>query len=255
MLAFTSLGRSLAGRALRHWQRAAERADRTPIDALEVQRGEAAALQAALSDFQHRAQARLVDPRKGGDRMDLPGGTDWSWRPEAWKGPIAHRGAASVEQRTPMGEGLTLFHDGGTSEVSLRQMRNLHARDQAPFGLRLEVFHFDGTFLSLVLDLPQDACEGLQQRHIVRVALKLELERRAEVFARLNVKHGPNTEKMLREIPDPNGEVVVEFDLAYTDMNEKRVESAWVDLIFEGASMNQITLRDITLCRYPRAEI
>ena len=47
----------------------------------------------------------------------------------------------------------------------------------------------------------------------------------------------------------------MEFDLAYCDLNEKRIEKAWLDLIFEGPAMNQITLRDVTMCRYPRAEI
>ena len=48
---------------------------------------------------------------------------------------------------------------------------------------------------------------------------------------------------------------MVEFDLAYTKVNEKRVERLWVDLIFEGPEMNQIILRDVTLSRRPRAEL
>ena len=49
--------------------------------------------------------------------------------------------------------------------------------------------------------------------------------------------------------------VWVDFDLAYTKINEKRVEKAWVDLIFEGPEMNQIVIRDLTLSRRPRAEL
>ena len=48
---------------------------------------------------------------------------------------------------------------------------------------------------------------------------------------------------------------MVEFDLAYTKLNEKRVERIWLDLIFEGPEMNQVTIRDLTLSRYPRAEL
>jgi hypothetical protein len=59
----------------------------------------------------------------------------------------------------------------------------------------------------------------------------------------------------VQELPRTRGEAVVEFDLAYCDLNEKRIEKAWLDLIFEGPAMNQITLRDVTMCRYPRAEI
>ena len=53
-----------------------------------------------------------------------------------------------------------------------------------------------------------------------------------------------------------NGDtVMVEFDLAYTKLNEKRVEAMWIDLIFEGPEMNQVTIRDITFSRHPRAEL
>jgi hypothetical protein len=47
----------------------------------------------------------------------------------------------------------------------------------------------------------------------------------------------------------------VEFDLAYTKLNEKRVEKMWLDLIFEGPQMNQVVLRDLTFSRRKRAEL
>ena len=81
----------------------------------------------------------------------------------------------------------------------------------------------------------------------------IETEKKLEIFARLNVRHGPNTEQLVRELP-PGEETMVEFDLAYSSLNEKRVERLWLDLIFEGPEMNQILLRDITLTRRPRAE-
>jgi hypothetical protein len=83
----------------------------------------------------------------------------------------------------------------------------------------------------------------------------VEMEKPLEIFARLNIKHGPNVEQIVRELPLNEEEVMVEFDLAYSKMNEKRVERLWVDLIFEGPEMNQIILRDVTLSRRPRAEL
>ncbi|MEM6564948.1 MAG: DUF6478 family protein, partial [Pseudomonadota bacterium] len=46
-----------------------------------------------------------------------------------------------------------------------------------------------------------------------------------------------------------------EFDLAYANVNEKRIEKAWLDLIFENPRMNQVTLRDLTFSRRPRAQL
>lgn len=82
-----------------------------------------------------------------------------------------------------------------------------------------------------------------------------KLKKPLEIFARLNVRHGPNTEQIVRELPLSDDKIMVEFDHAYTKLNEKRVEAMWIDFIFEGPDMNQVTLRDLTFSRNPRAEL
>ena len=154
-----------------------------------------------------------------------------------------------------LGDEVTIFHDCQISELTLRQLRNTREADLAPYGLRMDVFRFDGSFLSLVLNLPSSACDGLLKRHLVRMEAIVEVEKPLEIFARLNVRHGPNTEQIVRELPIYDDTVMVEFDLAYTKLNEKRVEALWIDLIFEGPEMNQVTIRDVTFSRNPRAEL
>jgi hypothetical protein len=48
---------------------------------------------------------------------------------------------------------------------------------------------------------------------------------------------------------------VAEFDLAYSKLNEKRVEKLWLDLIIDRPAMNRILFKDVTFARYPRAEV
>lgn len=160
-----------------------------------------------------------------------------------------------MPSKTPIGDEVTIFHDCRISELTYRQLRNNREEDLAPFGLRLDVFKFDGSFLSVVIELPPEACEGLKRRHLVRVDTIVEMEKPLEIFARLNIRHGPNTDQIVREMPLHETDVFVEFDLGYTKLNEKRIERMWLDLIFEGPEMNQVTLRDVTMARYPRAEL
>ena len=58
----------------------------------------------------------------------------------------------------------------------------------------------------------------------------------------------------MRELPLHEEQLMVEFDLAYSKINEKRVERAWIDLIFENPQMSQVTIRDLTMSRRPRTE-
>jgi len=72
----------------------------------------------------------------------------------------------------------------------------------------------------------------------------------------LNVRHGPNLEKVVREVEFRNDqEAQIEFDLAYTRINDSKITDMWVDIIFENPAMNQITLRDLVVSRHPRSEI
>ncbi|QDC11706.1 hypothetical protein FHY55_18935 [Oceanicola sp. D3] len=243
-------------RALRRWGRAADAAASVDLAHLRGLRTRARQLRRQLDRVMHEAESRLTLPLIDSNAIRKPLGTEWAWRPEIWRGPISPPGVAAAETRTMLGGETTLHHDCAVSELTLRQIRNTSGEDLAPFGLRMDVFRFDGSFLSLVIELPHGAVDGLKRKHIMSLDVQVEAEKPLEIFARLNIKHGPNTEQVVRELPmGTDGPQVAEFDLAYSDLNEKRVEKAWIDLIFEGPQMNQIMLRDVTLTRRPRAEI
>lgn len=242
-------------RVLRRWADAARRAPEMPFDELRRERGKARNLIYFLREMVAIADNRLALPMIGSNAFPKPHGTDWAWRPALWALPLDTPGLSSAPSKSKLGDELTVFHDCARSELTLRQVRNTREADLAPYGLRMDVFAFDGSFLSAVLDLPQGAVDGLKKRHVLRMTTIVELEKPLEIFARINIKHGPNTEQIVRELPLDDGEIVVEFDLAYTGVNEKRIERVWIDLIFENPEMSQVTLRDLTLSRRPRAEL
>lgn len=249
------IGKMLHWRTLARWKAAARRAGDADLSVLRAQRQQARQLRVPLQELTHIADSRLSLPRIGSNSFARPAGTDWSWRPQAWRAVFPVRGIAPVPNKTALGSELTLFHDCPTAEIALRQARNTRDRDLAAYGVALEVFSFEGSFLSLVVDLPHAASEGLRKRHLIRLSAVIDTESPLKVFARLNVKHGPNTDQSLQTLPLDQSDVFVEFDLAYGQMNEARVERIWVDLMFENPQMNQITIRDLTFCRYPRAAL
>ncbi len=249
------IGRLMQRGGIARWANAARDAHAANLDILRDQRQRARQIRAHVDELIHVADNRLALPRIGSNAFTRPGGTEWSWRPRLWRGPLSTKGVAAVPSKTPLGEEVTVFHDCKISELTLRQIRNTREADLAPFALRIDVFKFDGSFLSVVIDAPKDACENLERRHIIRLNTIIDFEKPLEIFARLNIKHGPNTEQLVLELPLGQQDCMVEFDLGYSELNEKRIERMWLDLIFEGPEMNQVTIRDMTFCRYPRAEL
>ena len=151
-----------------------------------------------------------------------------------------------------------VWHDCPAAAAVLRQVPGLGSA--APFGLQIDTLGFAGSYLSLSLDLPPEAAKGLTRAHIIRLTLALTVERPIDVYARLNIGHGPNTDDMLLHVgrmwqsPDPIRRAV-EFDLHYVEMNERRLERLWLDLIFEAPLMNAATIHDLVLSRHPRAQL
>jgi hypothetical protein len=251
----TLFDKAFFGRTIARWARNARLARSADLVPLRRQRMRARQLKTHLDQLIHVADERLALPLEGSTSFPKPHNADWAWRPELWRGPLPKPGLSAVQTRAMLGGEITLFHDCELSELTLRQLRNLREQDIAPYGLRMDVFRFDGSFLSLVVDLPDDGVNGLKRTHLIRMDMIVELEKPIEIFARLNIKNGPNTEQIVREIDLTDDHTMVEFDLAYSHLNERRVEGAWIDLIFEGPEMNQVTLRDLTFSRRPRAQI
>lgn len=242
-------------RSLQHVAGQAEDAARLDLASLRDLRSRARQMQQAAGRVLHVADGRLALPRIGTNAIPKPLRCNWSYRPALWRGPLAPPGVCAPRSKSRLGDELSVFHDCDLGELALRQLRNRREGDLAPFGLRMEVFGFSGAFVSLVLTLPVSAAQGLKRSHIFQMTTDLELEKPIGVSARLNIQHGPNTEQILRQLPVEDDAPMVEFDIAYSDLNEKRVDRMWVDLIFENPVMNQITLRDLTFTRRPRAEL
>jgi len=166
---------------------------------------------------------------------------------------VSPSGHAPARTGAELGREAKVFHDCGRVEVSVRQRRNPPGAS-APFSVEAEVFHFDGTFLSIAIDLPREGFEGLTRHHLVRIGAEIEAERPARVFGRLNLRHGPNVATVTERFDVP-GTGHVDLDLAEADFDDERLSGAWVDIIVEAPAMNGIRLRDVTVSRRPRAQV
>lgn len=247
--------RFLQRRTVTRWRNATRASADMDLGALDKKNEVAKRLLRHIGAFKQEAESRLALPRIGSTTFPQPPGTDWAWRPKPWRAPFAKGGIAPALSKMELTDELVIFHDCRRAEVSLRQDRNTRETDLAPFSVALEVLHFEGSYLSLVIEIPPASCEGLRKRHLIRLAALIERERPTEIYARLNVKNGPNTEQLLLTLPSDAQDIMVEFDLAYSGLNEQRIERMWVDLMVEKPAMNKVSFRDLTLCRYPRADI
>ncbi|MFT4013378.1 MAG: DUF6478 family protein [Paracoccus sp. (in: a-proteobacteria)] len=244
--------------AARQWAAMAEDVEFMSRGRIRGLTDEALSLRSSLNRFLMRGDRKATLSRAALAALPLPGGTDWRWRPGFMAGKITPRGIAAPQSGTRLGDRAAVWHDCAERALILEQVQNPRATDLSPYGLRLEVFGFSGSFLSLSIDLPAEALDGLTRNHVLRLEAMFLVERPINVYARLNIGHGPNTEEMLQLLRGMEeglqSQQVVEFDLAYTEMNEKRLEKIWLDLIFEAPRMSAVETRELFFSRHLRAD-
>lgn len=181
----------------------------------------------------------------------LPAHRDWTWRPPLWSAPSIPCGWAATEAQTALSPEVGLFHDCPLGEIAARQVRAA----APPFALAIEVYGFEGTYLSLAITLPVAALANLRLRHVLRLDTCIRSERPARVYARLNVQRGGAPATMVREmLLAPDGTSFVDFDLAALRIDPARVTGLWIDLILDSSAANGIVIGDLVLSRTPRAE-
>lgn len=253
------LADSLRRRANRHWAELAADADAMSNGRLRAIQTDAFDLRGSLDRFLARAQTRLEGVSRAADVLNLPAGTDWRWRPSFLSARSVPAGIAAPQSGEQLGEEAAVWHDCPSQALILRQMPNRNAADLAPYGLQLETLGFRGSYLSVAINLPPEGLEGLSRSHIIRLDAALGVERPMSIYARLNIGHGPNTDELLRHMGDLVPGVVltrvIEFDLHYLEINEKRLERMWLDLIFEAPQMNSVRIRDLFFSRHLRADM
>jgi hypothetical protein len=197
-----------------------------------------------------RARSQTVQPRLAAPSgLPAPLHADWVWRAPAWAAPLP---ATTLREGAEIAPGMKLFHDDPGAMVALLPFRSESA--SPPAALVLDIAAFSGSFLSLAVDLPSAALAGLRRRHIVQADTRVDAPGAEGVFLRLNLRHGPNTDRITQAI-EPGTAQTAEFELFHTDFDEARVAAAWIDLIVARPVAGQIIIGDLIVARRPRAEV
>ena len=134
------------------------------------------------------------DPAPGFDSLSLH--TDALWRPT-----IAQRHGA----REP--DPIRTFHDGPKTSLSV-------SRDASHISLTGQ--DDVGHFASVALELPKAFRTALKPRHILRLQAALAVTHAVQTYARLNLRHGPDTYVITRTVQPGTGPCLADFDLAST---------------------------------------
>ena len=119
----------------------------------------------------------------------------------------------------------------------------------------VETLDFAGSFVSLAIDLPEAAWKGITKGDLIQLDTQVSAETPMTIFARINVRHGPNTDEIVRGIDLSQQQCSVAFDLFYSAIEPDRVSGMWLDFICEKPVMSRVVIHELALSRRPRANV
>ena len=183
------------------------------------------------------------------DGFHIPPKTQWAFTP-ALNTQVPIDGiAGNILTGTGLAPNLTLHHEVEGAQFAIEQSEDYSD------GLVFDFADFTGSFFSLAFALPQEGVLALGRQDLLRFVLRTQTSEPFQAYARLNLCHGPNTEQIVRMVEVGEGESFAEFDIFYTEFEQKRATSAWVDLIINDPAHKRITLDQAIILRRARASL
>ncbi len=165
--------------------------------------------------------------------------------PTVWLQRAPSALAESVWRIPGNSEQVRVFHDASQGGVSTTQTAD---------SISLTVATAPASFVSLAIHPSDGLRDALEPRHILSLEGRLQTSLALNIYTRLNLRHGPDTDTITRHHRTRYPQYREEFDIAPTAVGHRPLGHLWLDLIFENPSAATITVSDLTLSLRPRAE-
>jgi len=206
------------------WRRTARAAAETELDPLRRRRTRARQLRTQLNRLLHAVEGRLALTQIDANAFPKPYGSDWSWRPELWRGSLPIAGLSSVETKSMFGTEVALFHDcpcrNSPSANAATPTKTTPRPTGSPWTSSSSTAR---SFLWRSISPPRGGWAHPQPP---------DPGHRGHRDGKTDEDHGTTQ---------------------CQTWAQQRVEKAWFDLIFEATGMNRVPIRDPTIPRLPRA--
>ena len=119
---------------------------------------------------------------------------------------------------------MKLFHYAQYAQITSRQIKQTAYQDAPAFGLSLDVYEFNGGYISLEIRLPHCVTDTLSHRHLIRMHWLLTLRNPLRAFARVNIENGLNTANIIVPLPINTETEWAQFDLSTVKFAERRLK-------------------------------
>lgn len=172
----------------------------------------------------------------------------WQVKPRVFAAALSQPGVSEPVSGNPIGDDLTLFHDA--EHPLMRWSQILGARGKA--GLRLTIYRFDGSFISLAASIPDPFSRKLRSGHQISVDFTAKASRPIALDLRLNLEIAGRREEMTAHRILTDCAHSVTFDLRHHEITVEDRVKAWCDLMLRNPGMVEVDLSCLSITLHAR---
>lgn len=177
----------------------------------------------------------------------LPPKTQWGFTPPLWEHNFGSDVSGNILTSTEIAPRVNVHHDADSI--------NMIIQGEGPEGgISFDVKKFTGGFLSLAFGFPDNEAKAIRRHDLIRIAIISKSDNPFEAYVRLNLRHGPNNEQIVRMI-EIGKDSFAEFDIFYSEFEPNRATDAWIDLIVNDPEGRAFTLEQVVILRRVRATL
>lgn len=201
-------------------------------------------MQDRLFAFAYAYEGQLHRPYAHSKIASVPSNAVLKERPLLWQRRLKEK-IAYHDDRITLGDDATLYHDCPYQEICMSQKRNIGSRFEAPYSLRLDIFEFAGSFLSV--SIPIRFAPSLTQDQNILLRWGSASDAPIESFVKLTIEKG--SQKEVQELTTEKSDQIhmAEFDLSTFHTALDQSQRAWFDISFHNMRANEITLQDLAI--------
>jgi hypothetical protein len=169
----------------------------------------------------------------------------WSFTPAIWRSDLWPNATKDAASGSKIGPDCKLFHDARNHAVSWRQDAKIFV---------LDADDFDGSYLSLALEIPEIHRQSISKNSILSVETNASAPDDFGASLRLNLQRGPNIYENWHPLNPQQGSTITDFDMANFGIDPAQAQSAWLDFMVLPRRSFTLSVNSLSISHRQRLE-
>jgi Family of unknown function (DUF6478) len=165
------------------------------------------------------------------------------WRHSAFRYLLPNHGIVAPISGACIWDGCRVVHDCSFKEITVRQIERADNSSRSLYAISVETYHVNGSFFSVVFDLPIEVLRHAKDTGSVSAYILLDTSVKSSSLLRMNVRANGKNIRITRDILSC-GYSESRFELSECVSDLRDIEAVSIEVVMELHMMSNLIIHD-----------